>query len=79
VLHGGSTMPAEDTRRAVEGGVAKVNIATELNQAFDRALREGLSKAERVWPAGLLQQARAEMSGVARNWIRLLGSAGKAG
>jgi ketose-bisphosphate aldolase len=79
VLHGGSTTPAEDIRRAVEGGICKVNVATELYQAFDKGVRAGLEKAGgRVWPAGILQQARGEMRELARHWIRLVGAAGRA-
>jgi fructose-bisphosphate aldolase class II len=79
VLHGGSTTPEADIRRAVQGGICKVNVATEFYQAFDRGVRAGLEKAGgRVWPPGILQPARAEMGEVARHWIQLIGSAGRA-
>jgi len=79
VLHGGSTTPADDIQRAVEGGICKVNVATELYQAFDKGVRAGLEKAGgRVWPAGVLQQAREEMRQLARHWISLVGAAGRA-
>jgi ketose-bisphosphate aldolase len=78
VLHGGSTTPEVDIRQAVANGICKVNVATELYLAFGRGVTQGLQKAEgRMWPAGILQQARAEMREVARHWIRLLGSAGR--
>lgn len=38
VLHGGSGLPAETVNRAVREGVSKVNIATDLEQAFLPAL-----------------------------------------
>ena len=34
VLHGGSGTPLADVRRAIESGIAKVNIATEFLDAF---------------------------------------------
>lgn len=40
VLHGGSGIPREALRAAVKGGVAKVNVGTELRQAYESAMRE---------------------------------------
>ena len=45
VLHGSSGVPDEDLRRAVESGMAKVNIGTALNVAFTRAVRDVLGAA----------------------------------
>lgn len=39
VLHGGSGLPAQTVRKAIEtGGISKVNIATDLEQAFLQSL-----------------------------------------
>ena len=43
VLHGSSGVPDADLTRAVEAGMTKVNIATALNQAFTRAVRDYLA------------------------------------
>jgi fructose-bisphosphate aldolase class II len=43
VLHGSSGVPEADLTRAVEAGMTKVNIATALNQAFTRAVRDYLT------------------------------------
>lgn len=40
VLHGGSGIPDADIRRAVQGGICKVNVATELKDAFMAKIRE---------------------------------------
>ncbi|EGG47189.1 MULTISPECIES: class II fructose-bisphosphate aldolase [Streptomyces] len=45
VLHGSSGVPDGDLRRAVESGMAKVNIGTALNVAFTGAVR-GVLDAE---------------------------------
>ncbi|MBR3086061.1 MAG: class II fructose-bisphosphate aldolase [Kiritimatiellae bacterium] len=37
VLHGGSGTPLKDVRRAIEAGIAKVNIATEYLDTFIKA------------------------------------------
>lgn len=40
VLHGASGVPDEAVQQAIVGGIAKVNIATELKIAYAQALRE---------------------------------------
>lgn len=42
VLHGSSGVADDDLRRAVEAGMTKVNIATQLNKAFTAAVRAHL-------------------------------------
>jgi fructose-bisphosphate aldolase class II len=41
VLHGGSGIPQEHIKRAVEHGIAKMNIGTEIRQAYEQALAGG--------------------------------------
>ncbi|HEX7292136.1 MAG TPA: class II fructose-bisphosphate aldolase [Conexibacter sp.] len=38
VLHGASGLPDDDVRRAIAGGVAKINVNTELRRSFRGAL-----------------------------------------
>lgn len=38
VLHGGSGIPAPDMRRAIENGICKINLATEIKNIFIRTL-----------------------------------------
>lgn len=40
VLHGGSGIEPECLREAVRNGIAKINIGTDIRQAYERALRE---------------------------------------
>lgn len=40
VLHGGSGIPAEQVRKAISLGIAKINVNTELQIAFQRAIRQ---------------------------------------
>ena len=79
VLHGGSTTPPDQVRAAVEAGVAKVNVATELWVAYAQAMRQALAAGDdRFLPSVALRSARAGMAEVVRRWIKLLGSDGKA-
>lgn len=45
VLHGGTGIPAQDIRRAIELGVAKVNYGTYIKQRYLAAVREKLDGA----------------------------------
>ena len=70
VLHGSSGVPDADLRRAVEAGITKVNIATQLNKVFTAAVRERLgAKPELVDPRRYLTAAR---DAVATETARLL-------
>jgi len=40
VLHGGSGIQPQYLREAVQNGIAKINIGTEIRQAYERALSE---------------------------------------
>ncbi len=44
VLHGGSGTPLADVRRAIECGIAKVNIATEFMDTYLQSTRRELDK-----------------------------------
>jgi ketose-bisphosphate aldolase len=43
VLHGGSGIRADNVRQAMKAGIAKINIGTEIRQAYEAALRESRS------------------------------------
>jgi fructose-bisphosphate aldolase, class II len=79
VMHGGSGVPDDQVRASVARGVAKVNVATELKDAWARALRQYLNEnPEEMDPRKVLTPARAAVQAVVREKIRLFGSAGKA-
>ncbi|MGO4429804.1 class II fructose-bisphosphate aldolase, partial [Streptomyces sp. MCAF7] len=70
VLHGSSGVPEADLTRAVEAGLTKVNIATHLNVAYTRAIRDHLAAhPEVVDPRRYVAKAR---DAVAREVTRLL-------
>ncbi|MQC18368.1 MAG: class II fructose-bisphosphate aldolase [Chloroflexi bacterium] len=74
VLHGGSGVTPRDMRRAMEGGIRKVNISSEIHAAFAKALQEGTGSDPR--PA--LRRAREAVAEVAADRIDLLGAAFRA-
>ncbi|MGW1668394.1 class II fructose-bisphosphate aldolase [Streptomyces sp. NPDC002324] len=73
VLHGSSGVPDDELRRAVAGGIAKVNIGTALNIALTGAIREYLdARPEAVDPRPYLTAGRAAMADTVARLIRVL-------
>jgi fructose-bisphosphate aldolase, class II len=78
VLHGASGVSESDLRRAVQGGVTKVNVATELAACFTDAVRECLSAdANLNDPRAYLGSGREAMTTRARAIMRALGSSNR--
>ncbi len=48
VLHGSSGLPDADVRKAIEFGINKVNVATELKDAFMRELKSVLQNSDEI-------------------------------
>ena len=78
VLHGGSGTPDDDLRRAIGMGVAKVNVATELVNAFRDELLVQWREGNRLWLPSTLVRAMEIFATVVERWIRLTGAEGKA-
>lgn len=79
VMHGGSGTSQGDLKTAIQKGIVKVNINTELRIAFSKALREALEKnKEEITPYKYLPKAVGAAQAVAEKNIRLFGSEGKA-
>ena len=49
VLHGGSGIPDEKIERAISCGIAKINVNTELQDAWSKAVREFLKNDEKAY------------------------------
>ena len=79
VLHGGSDLPRDQIRRAVELGITKVNVATDLSGAYTIALRKVVADSEGIiWSGRVLGAVREAMKELIRDRIRLFGSTGMA-
>lgn len=77
VLHGGSGVTPRDLRAAVEAGIRKVNISSEVHAAFASTLATSLTPSARdARPA--LVRARHAVAAVAADRIDLLGAAQRA-
>ena len=80
VLHGGSDTPDEDLRRAIEIGIDKINIWTDVRIPFLQSLKDTLAGSVRkIELSEAFEAARVAATEIIRQKNRLLGSAGKAG
>ena len=77
VLHGGSGLGDEDFRRAIQCGIAKVNIFTDINVAGARAIREAV-QAEKCAMTDLMNLQVEAVKAETMKKMQLFGSQGKA-
>lgn len=79
VLHGSSGVPDEAVREAISLGVRKVNIDTNIREAFVDAARKVMQeKPGEIDPRNVLGPARLAATEVIREKIRVFGSSGRA-
>ncbi|ACL71019.1 class II fructose-1,6-bisphosphate aldolase [Halothermothrix orenii] len=79
VLHGASGLKDDVIEKTVQFGVNKVNIATDLKNAFGAALKTHFrEKPEELDPRKYFKTARKAISEVTAHKIRLTGSNNKA-
>jgi ketose-bisphosphate aldolase len=78
VLHGGSGTPDPDLKKAISLGIAKINVATDLANAWRNALTSQWSVNRNLWPPIALGEAKKAISEVAAKWIRMAMSNGRA-
>ncbi len=79
VLHGGSGTPKDQLRRAIEGGICKVNVASELSRAYLTTLVDQVQSAGgNIWWSRAVVPARDAVAEVVARWMQDSGCAGKA-
>lgn len=79
VLHGSSGVPDEAIREAISLGVAKVNIDTNIREAFTEAARKVVTEnPKEIDPRKMLGPAREAAIQIIREKIRVFGSNGQA-
>lgn len=79
VLHGASGVSDEALRQAVKLGVRKINIDTNIREAFVAGVKSALeADPDQIDPRKILGPARERMQAVVREKIRVFGSSGQA-
>ena len=79
VLHGGSGTPDEQMKMAIEHGITKINIYSDVVAALNSGLKNKLNSIQNpsTWPAFIFEEARALMKEAVRAKIRAFGSYGR--
>ncbi|KQQ68521.1 MULTISPECIES: ketose-bisphosphate aldolase [unclassified Microbacterium] len=79
VLHGGSSNPDAELRRAVDLGINKINISSDIKVSYHNRMREILGTDQRLREPNAIQPAALEaMKVTAAEKIDLFGADGKA-
>ena len=79
VLHGSSGVPDQAIQRAIKLGICKVNIDTNIREAFVGEMRRVIAdKPDEIDPRKILGPAREATLEIIRQKIQLFGSSGKA-
>lgn len=83
VLHGGTGIPEDMIKRAIELGVSKINVNTELQWAFRDALRKYFEagkdqEGKGFDPRKILAPGSAAIKEMCKEKIRIFGSANRA-
>ncbi len=85
VLHGGTGIPAEQIRKAIDLGICKINVNTECQLSFAKATREYIeakkdldTKAKGFDPRKLLKPGTEAVKATVVEKIKMFGSENKA-
>jgi tagatose 1,6-diphosphate aldolase GatY/KbaY len=79
VLHGGSGIPDELVRRCVSLGMAKMNVATELKNAFSLSIRQFfIDHPNELDPRQYMVPAKQAVKQLAMEKMKICGSVGRA-
>lgn len=82
VLHGGTGIPEDQVKKAIKLGIAKINVNTELQQAFRDGLHEyfkaGLDQVGKGYdPRKILKSGVERAKEIVRQKMQFFGSVGK--
>lgn len=79
VLHGGSGIPDEQLRKAIDRGTAKINVNTESQQAWTAIVRKVLSEDSKVYdPRKVIGPGKEGIKAVVRAKCEVFGCINKA-
>ena len=76
VLHGGSGTPNDQMQKAIENGICKINIYSDVVTGLNTGLKNKLNSIGNpaTWPMFVFEEARQLMRETVRNKIRAFGS-----
>lgn len=71
VLHGGTGVPFDTVRACIKGGMAKVNVGTQLHATYLKELSSQMEKNETTSISNVLNPVKAAINPIIREWIRV--------
>ncbi|MGN6495423.1 MAG: class II fructose-bisphosphate aldolase [Agriterribacter sp.] len=74
VLHGGSGIPSESLRQAIERGICKINLATEIKNIFMTTLKGSLLQSDEIDLRKVFPPAVNEVSILVKEKLAILQS-----
>lgn len=77
VLHGGTGIDDEKIKKAIESGICKLNINTELQIEWTKAVKEFLKTSTEYDPRKVIKSGENSMKNAIKYKIELLGSVNK--
>lgn len=77
-LHGGSGIPEEDIKTAIQCGIVKINVNSELRVAFKDALKQTINATSEIAVYKIMPPVIEAVQKIVEDKIKLFGSAGKA-
>lgn len=79
VLHGGSGIPDYQIKQAIEYGHSKINVNTELQQAWTKRTRQVIGQDEKVYdPRKIIGPGKEDITRVTKEKMDIFGSSQKA-
>lgn len=79
VLHGASGVPDSDIKKAVQNGIAKINIDTDIRHTFSKSIRKILEQYPQEQDfREILTKVMGDIQRLVEGKIKLFGSSGKA-
>ena len=77
VLHGGSGSGEENLRKAVFGGINKINVCTDAFEAGKQAMLEALKATPGLDYMHMCMAAEAGIKQFAKDYMKVIGSSGR--
>lgn len=79
VLHGGTGIPEEQIKRAINLGHSKINVNTECAQAWTQVIREIVTKDKQIYEvAKMLTPAHEAVKNVVKEKMKVFGTSSQA-
>jgi len=72
VLHGGTGIPLDDIRKAIKGGINKVNVGTIIHCTYMNNMKKELTRLpENPYTLDVVKPVQAAVKAVVKDWIRI--------